>query len=253
MKSEFEQPDTASKCPPCDSPPGRSSATGTTSQRIKPLVEAASALNLGSTTTSQPSTYAVLEPRFNPLKLRPPIWPMPIKAREWNRIDQRLRAAMISLFEGKRAWPLFLHGEPGSGKSCAGLAVVDWCGHGIYVNMKHLCEGLIDAQQGRVAFEMSGVTENLLWGDWAAANLCVLDEVGLREKASDHHYETLLKALDSRIDAGRPLIVISNVDHVEIAKLYDDRIGSRIASGTVVQVSGDRRLNRGAKSAEVAG
>lgn len=176
---------------------------------------------------------------------------MPIKARTWNEIDQRLRATLVSLCKGGLAWPLFLHGEPGSGKSCAGLDLVDRCGNGIYVTMKHLCEGLIDAHQGRIAFEMSGVTESFLWGDWGLANLCVLDEVGLRDKITDHHYETLLKALDSRIDAGRPLIVISNLGVEEIANVYDGRIGSRLASGTVVQVSGDRRLRKPAKPAEV--
>ncbi len=154
---------------------------------------------------------------------------------------------MTSLFEGKLAWPLFLHGEPGAGKSCAGLAVVDWCGDGIYITMQDFRNAIIDAQQDRVPFERS---EGVLWREWNAANLCVLDEVGLRDKVSEHHYETLTKALNLRIDAGKPLIVISNIGVKEITSVYDDRIGSRLSSGTVVQVSGDRRLNKGATAVE---
>ena len=162
---------------------------------------------------------------------------------------------MTSLFEGKPAWPLFLHGEPGAGKSCAGLAVVDWCGDGIYITMSDFCKAIIDAQQpGRTPFCMSicrDRTEGDLWMEWGMANLCVLDEVGLRENVSDHHYETLTKALDLRNDAGKPLIVISNVDLQGIESIYDDRIASRLSSGTVVPVSGDRRLNKGATTEDV--
>lgn len=238
----------------CPSPRKRSSSTGTASRNLTTLGAAASKLNLGSTTTSKPSTYAVLTPRFYPAKLRPPIWPMPIKAREWSRIDQRLHATMTSIFEGNLPWPLFLHGEPGAGKSCAGLVAVDWCGEGVYITMSDFCQALIDAQQGRIPFCLwDGAhprTESTLWYEWSDANLCVLDEVGLRDNVSDHHYDTLTKALDLRNDAGKPLIVISNIDAKEIAGVYDDRIGSRVSSGTVVQVSGDRRIRHGA-TAEV--
>lgn len=187
----------------------------------------------------------------------PPAWPMPLKEREMDQVDLTLRRTMRMLLDGEKPWPLFLHGEPGSGKTCALMCLVDHCGGGVYVTLGDLCRALIDAQHGRTAFYDLGAgitrTEGELWRDWGNGNVCVLDEIGTREKVSEHHYSTLQMALDRRNDPNRPLVVVSNVDLKGSATLYDDRIASRLASGMVIETTGDRRLNRGAKSAEVTG
>src|SRR5262249_12878111 len=82
-----------------------------------------------------------------------------------------------------------------------------------------------------------------LWERIANAPLIVLDEIGSKERVSDHHYETVKGVLDKR--HGRPLICISNLNLDEIKNVYDDRIASRLAAGTVFELLGeDRRLFR---------
>lgn len=84
-----------------------------------------------------------------------------------------------------------------------------------------------------------------LWTELAESNLVVLDEIGGRERVSDHHYETVKRILDDR--EGRPLICLSNLDAARLAAIYDDRIVSRLMAGTTVILSGrDRRLPSGA-------
>ncbi len=81
------------------------------------------------------------------------------------------------------------------------------------------------------------------WKEWTEARLTVLDELGSREKVGDFVYNTTKQLIDVR--AGKPLIVISNLDLNALGVLYDDRITSRLAAGTVVRVEGeDRRVNR---------
>jgi hypothetical protein len=82
-----------------------------------------------------------------------------------------------------------------------------------------------------------------LWSKFNNANLAIVDEVGTRSNPSDFETDCLRDILEHRI--GRPLIVISNLSLDELAKLYDDRIPSRLAGGTIHKLVGsDRRLRR---------
>lgn len=79
-----------------------------------------------------------------------------------------------------------------------------------------------------------------VWSMISGYSLVVLDEIGARAP-SDHAYETLQAALDTR--ASRPSIYISNLPISEIAAVYDDRIASRLAAGSIYQTeSTDRRI-----------
>ena len=82
-----------------------------------------------------------------------------------------------------------------------------------------------------------------IWDAWRNAHLVVLDEVGARDKVSDHHRETIKYALDHR--QGKPAVVISNhLTVTHFAGLYGDPIASRLASGTQAWLKGDRRVDR---------
>lgn len=176
------------------------------------------------------------------------LWPMPQKSRDIDAVDPDLRKTIRGLCEGAIPWPLYLHGEAGSGKSCASMCLVDAAGAGIYVSLPDLCRAVADAQFGRTAFLEYGAqrsrSEGELWSDWARANVCVLDEIGSKQAVKDHEFGVLRKALDLRIDAQKPLVVISNLDLPAIAATYDDRIASRLASGTIAETQGDRRVAR---------
>ena len=69
------------------------------------------------------------------------------------------------------------------------------------------------------------------------------DDLGARDRVSDHAYETLKKVLDSR--EGRPLIALSNARLSELARVYDDRIASRLSAGTLIALDEpDQRLKK---------
>lgn len=81
------------------------------------------------------------------------------------------------------------------------------------------------------------------WSKWSNAPLVVLDEIGAREKVSDTLYEAVWQLLESR-KGRKPLIVISNLSPERLLSAFDDRIASRCCEGTVLKLSGDRRLRR---------
>ena len=137
---------------------------------------------------------------------------------------------------------MFVYGSTGVGKTCAALCLVDWSG-GSYYTCNELLSVVSQAQKGTLRGKQYGakLSEEALWEEWARMPLFILDELGSREKVGDFVYNTTKQLIDIR--AGRPLIVISNLDLPTLAKLYDDRLTSRLAAGTVVEVLGaDRRL-----------
>lgn len=167
------------------------------------------------------------------------------------QVPLSVRQAIKRLSEGGASWPLVLTGQPGTGKTSAALCMLDW-GRGIYLTAQSLCESAIFAMKGellqlphyeppRDGQDRRPVTHTLLWRALEDAYLLVLDEVGMRGKVSEHHYDCVKRAIDAR--EGRPLVVISNLSLPELLPIYDDRIISRLAGGTVVPVYGpDRRL-----------
>ena len=150
-----------------------------------------------------------------------------------------LAAAVRDCTDGKAPWPIFAHGPAGVGKTCAGLYLADRVmGSIAFMDFAALCDRLTDIKCDR-----DNLTATMYWKRWAGHGLCVLDEVGLRNAISDHQYECLQRSIDLR--TGKPLLVLSNLDLDGIAQLFDDRIASRLAAGTVVHLDGpDQRMNR---------
>lgn len=161
-------------------------------------------------------------------------------------IDAGLHATMRACCRGDSPWPLVLTGPAGTGKTCAALCLADYAeGRAEYYTTLGLCETVTRSQLGRLEWSNCGrggtVWPEQFWSSIASAALVVLDELGCREKVSDHHYECVKRLIDDR--HGRPLVVVSNIALQGIAVVYDDRIASRLAAGTVVNVAGrDRRL-----------
>ena len=84
------------------------------------------------------------------------------------------------------------------------------------------------------------ITERQVWEEWSSARLTVLDELGIREAVTSASYEVMAKAIDSR--ENKPAVYISNLPLDGIKQVYDRRISSRLAAGTVITMSGDRRV-----------
>lgn len=155
-----------------------------------------------------------------------------------------LRQEIRKLVAGESPWPLLLDGKVGTGKTCAALCLLDYAG-GEYYTVAGLCSTLIQSQQGRLEWSHEGRGGTLwpekLWAKLAAAPLVVLDELGCRDKPTDAHYEAVKTLIDER--HGKPFVVISNLTLDRIEALYDDRVSSRLAAGTVFTLSGqDRRI-----------
>lgn len=150
--------------------------------------------------------------------------------------------------EGQSPWPLLLQGPAGTGKTCIALLLCDAVrGSVIYYTAAELTERIhlatyhdLRADDG-VAAKPARVYPQEIWKSWSDANLAVLDDLGTREKATDTHYETVKRAIDVR--TGRPLVLTTNLDLDMLAAVYDDRMASRCAGGTVLHIGGpDRRI-----------
>ena len=166
----------------------------------------------------------------------------PDKQRRLDKVDPGIRRQVKSVCEGDSRWPLVLLGSAGCGKSCIGLLLSDYYGH-IYYTAAEWCSRVADATFGRLRSDSGyAIDTHEVWHEWADCRLAVLDELGTREKASEHHYETVKRCIDSR--ECKPAVFISNLDLGGIQEVYDDRISSRLAAGTVVTMSGDRRVGR---------
>lgn len=164
------------------------------------------------------------------------------KHRQRSQVDPNFTAVIHRLHDALYKWPLFVEGEPGAGKSCAALCVVDWIG-GLYITSARLLELHALAARSELRWSTGHArTVHDLWQQWTTANLVVLDELCVRDQHTGFQREVLARALDAR--EGWPLIVISNKSLNEIAALLDDRCASRLAGGTHVIFRGDRRIER---------
>jgi DNA replication protein DnaC len=142
---------------------------------------------------------------------------------------------------GESPWPLVVIGPPGTGKTCAALCLLDY-GGGVYFQAPVLAHEVVRAGHGQIHYPSGHpISPTQLWRHWRETHLFVLDEVGANSKVSDWHYEQVKRVLDER--EGRPTVVLSNEPLPELTALYDDRVASRLAAGTVVQLEGgDRRI-----------
>lgn len=170
--------------------------------------------------------------------------PMLGKAHEMGKVDTSVWSSMMDCAEGGGPWPLVFVGDVGTGKTCAALCLLDWVAKSrMYVTVPIMCDELIAVQNGQREYGQRKDSLLAWWHRWNDLGCCVVDELGSRTKVSDFQYETVKRAIDLREDA--PAVFISNLSLDELAKVYDDRIASRLAGGTVIHFTGDdRRLAR---------
>ena len=150
---------------------------------------------------------------------------LPDLGRSWAEVQPALRAVLRRLAQGEARWPLYLHGEVGTGKTRAVLAFCDTIQFGRFWTV----EGLKDLMIARKA----------PW-DWGVSPyLAALDELGAHV-AKDFEYDAVKKFADWRED--QPTIYVSNQPPRKMIDLYDRRIASRLTCGTMFElVDRDRR------------
>jgi len=166
------------------------------------------------------------------------------KSREARYVSPEAGKIINEVCTGQADWPIFLSGGAGVGKTCIGLIMADHYG-GVYLSLPDYLADTIRVMKKEKQWSSGhAMTEAELWKPWLNADVAVLDEIGCRGQASPHHYEVLKRLIDTR--EGMPTMYISNLTLSELAdpsQTYDDRIASRLSSGTrIVLTAEDRRI-----------
>lgn len=132
-------------------------------------------------------------------------------------------------------WPLYIHGKPGTGKTC--LAALFYAAFNRQPIWRRADEMLIEIGTSR-SDGYGALKEKL------RSSPCVfLDDLGVRPPT-----EAMTQALFDLMElrARKPLVIISNHTPDALAKIYDERIVSRITAGTTLEIAGaDRRVGQG--------
>jgi DNA replication protein DnaC len=141
-------------------------------------------------------------------------------------IPDLLRADIRDLLKGAADWPLYLFGEAGTGKTCAGLCMVDRIEGAAYITVDRAIGWILDHDKGA-------------WEWMERASLVVCDELGLRSRDSDLEYTAMKRLADIR--EHRRAVWISNHPPSKIVELYDERVYDRICTGTLHHLTGASR------------
>lgn len=173
-----------------------------------------------------------------PTELRPELIPAGL-------LDQARKVAKA------RQWPLYLWGQPGTGKTCAAAwlasrfgAQMDRPPNILFRSFLRICQLAGDCRRrGQAEEDWSGTwitwTRGSLWQRIRAADLLVLDDIGPVEDAGLRR-EVMHEVLDLRL--GRPTLLTGNVLPEDLSALFDDRVASRLTAGHMLEVAGvDRR------------
>ena len=150
--------------------------------------------------------------------------------RDREELDETLDALMYGLLSGFNRWPLYLWGDTGVGKSCAGLLFMDAVLDGAWFDLDRICQALVNH-------------EAHWWERASEAELVVLDEIGGRDQVTSVDYDAVKKFADLRErNANRVAVYISNLGPSALVDHYGDRVASRLLCGTVFHLQGsDRR------------
>jgi chromosomal replication initiation ATPase DnaA len=185
-----------------------------------------------SPSCNPPSRKSSLAPLWLREEKRRPRWRQNIP-RQGDGIPRELAETILALCRGELDWPLFLHGPVGVGKSCAALHVCDCIRGSVYYTLSEFLRESAQCNRG----ELDG-----LWEGVDRATLLVVDEIGVRSQVSEAAFEAVRDLADAR--EYRPTIYVSNVEPSAIADIFDARVLSRMACGTIVKLEGDDRRFR---------
>jgi hypothetical protein len=143
------------------------------------------------------------------------------------KVDRMLWARFGELISGAKKWPLLLHGPAGTGKSSAALTLCDVAATAMFTTVDELATKVMHEDADP-------------WEWIGSKDLAVLDELGCRATVGDLHYSVVKAFCDAREHL--PTIYVTNVMPRDLEKIYDERIFSRVASGTWFHLDGpDRR------------
>jgi len=157
------------------------------------------------------------------------------------KIPPAIRGKLRDVCRGLSPWPTTIYGEPGTGKTCAGLVVADHVSDAKWFSWDDFVRKCNTATMGKLRVPYG--TEDRLadwdfWWDWLdRASLLVLDDVGCRGTVSDATYEVMKTVLDRR--EGRGLIFTTNLVLTKLGELFDARVEDRLTAGTLINATGE--------------
>lgn len=167
------------------------------------------------------------------------------------QVSENFKHAMQAVVKSG-AWPVFLFGATGRGKTYAAAYVFStWGGSPVWEDATDVVRKITRCRSSRdgviyLPCHLDGMTyahsESQIIERINAAPLVVLDDIGLRAP-SEAAYDVIYKIVNCR--AGKPTIYTSNLSPAEIYRVYDARIASRMISGTTIEMTGsDRRMSK---------
>ena len=153
------------------------------------------------------------------------------QVRQADQVQQMLRAV-----QRESAWPLYIYGNPGSGKTCiAALIYEAFTRRPVWSRADDFLLEYVDRGDGRKALQAKVEGTPCLF----------LDDLGVRPPTPPM-LQAIFDVLEMR--KGRPVVIVSNHDLRKLSEIYDERIVSRLSAGTVLEIRGqDRRKNTGRK------
>ena len=137
---------------------------------------------------------------------------------------------------------LFVVGPAGTGKTHLACAIVRWrWEHGRRAIFQRAAEFFATIRE---SYDQS-TSERAVMEPLLTASMLVLDDLG-SGSMSDHERRFALELLDRRGNSLLPTVVTSNWSLSEISERMDDRIASRLAAFTSIELRGrDRRVQKG--------
>lgn len=175
-------------------------------------------------------------------------WPASVGPSDWQKVAPSLQEALLSACR-RQAWPIYMFGEVGRGKSCAAACLYrDFPGWALWFETAQIVADVLECRSNGKGFIVRSNGEHS-WDEWESsilrkvrdAHFVCFDDVGIR-KPSEAAYEVFFNLANLR--RGKPTVFTGNLDGRSLRNVYDDRICSRLLCGTVIEVTGaDRRLD----------
>lgn len=156
---------------------------------------------------------------------------------DWSQVRQADQVRqMLRAVQREAAWPLYIYGNPGSGKTCiAALIYEAFTRRPMWSRADDFLLEYVDRGDGRKALQAKVEGTPCLF----------LDDLGVRPPTPPM-LQAIFDVLEMR--KGRPVVIVSNHDLRKLSEIYDERIVSRLSAGTVLEIRGqDRRKNTGRK------
>ena len=133
------------------------------------------------------------------------------------------------------AWPLYIHGPPGVGKTCIAALMYSRCtGSALWLRADTTLK-----EMGFATPEQSQA-----WRKSIKQTTCIfLDDLGV-QAPNPQMLVALFDLLEDR--KGRPLVITGNHSMQSLSQIYEARIVSRLSAGSILWIDGgDRRKGQG--------